>query len=87
MKVYRDSLLKMCCNNPGGDCYWVGGRPNLSCYRLWGFPSALHTYIGEYLLPEHVGDRMQSLSFLENTMLGGYSMVEWLKDMHFKEMN
>ena len=22
-----DSLLKMV-HNPGGDCYWVGGRPN-----------------------------------------------------------
>ncbi len=29
MKVYRDSLPKIC-NNPGGDCYWVGGRPKVN---------------------------------------------------------
>ena len=26
-----DSLLKMV-HNPGGDCYWVGGRPNIYIY-------------------------------------------------------
>ena len=30
---------------------------------------------------------VESLSFLENTILGGCSMVEWLKDMYFTEMN
>ena len=29
--LVRDSLLKMV-HNPGGDCYWVGGRPNLYIY-------------------------------------------------------
>ena len=27
IKLYGDSLL---CNNPDGDCYWVGGRSNIS---------------------------------------------------------
>ena len=35
MMVYRDSLLNW--NNPGGDCYWVGGSSKLCLYVFGWF--------------------------------------------------
>ena len=32
MKVHKDPLLKNYDTNPGGDCYWVGGKPK---FLVW----------------------------------------------------
>ena len=47
--LVRDSLLKMV-HNPGGDCYWVGGRPkgNQWLTSWWFFTNPSEKYARQF---------------------------------------